>query len=309
MALYNYMDFGQVASRGEAIKGQRLKNQAASAEIASFQEKQKNRERAKLLRQQFDNTPAQIEALEGEGLFDEADQLRTSYIKQATATVNMLSGLRNGIDGNNYKELRSNLLQAGAIDSSMMPVDYSDNWFKKEIQQKKSNLNKLTRKWSERGVTFAQDLLVRDGVLDWEGKPYTKNLETGSKSGETDKFKMKASDSNAISRYASELYGGMWDPITQRFAGLNKDQAKDVAAVSEAAARIYMANEGRLPHAQAVSRAARQMGIDVRDIIGDRERTGSSNDPNNVRQKLEELRKARELTKPNSPIQGYINRP
>lgn len=276
---YNYMDYGKIVSQGEAIKGQRLRNQAASAEIQAYQDQTKNRKRAHQIRQQFENTPAQIEALETEGLFKEADQLRESYIKQSVGGIQMIDALREGVNKENYKEFRSKMLQSGAVDPDFLPVEYSDDWFRKESESRKKTFSQLTRKWEEQGAIFSEQI-ERDnqGNITWRSGPMREDKE-GEKS-----FSMKAADSNAISRYATELYGGMWDPMTQRFSGLNKDQAKDVAAISERAAKIYSANEGRIPHAEAVSRAARQMGIDIRDLT--RERQEASDDPLNIRRKL-----------------------
>lgn len=74
---------------------------------------------------------------------------------------------------------------------------------------------------------------------------------------------LKSSDTNAIHRQAASLYGGVYDPQTGEFRGLDAGSAKNALAISEQASRIYQEGRGRVSHSEAVSRAARQSGIDI----------------------------------------------
>ena len=92
--------------------------------------------------------------------------------------------------------------------------------------------------------------------------PTEKDVKGSGKKG----FEMKASDSNAIHGQAAGLYGGTWDPQTQRISGVTKDQESNVAAISEEASRIYKESGGQKTHAQSVAEAARKLGIDIQQL-------------------------------------------
>jgi hypothetical protein len=66
---------------------------------------------------------------------------------------------------------------------------------------------------------------------------------------------LKASDTNAIYRQAAGLYGGMFDPMTGRIAGLNREQSEQVQSIAARASQLYMQSEGALDHASAVQQA------------------------------------------------------
>lgn len=68
-------------------------------------------------------------------------------------------------------------------------------------------------------------------------------------------FQLKASDTNAIYRQAAGLFGGMYDPITGRIAGLNPEQAETVQRIAARASQLFMEGEGKVDHATAVEQA------------------------------------------------------
>lgn len=74
---------------------------------------------------------------------------------------------------------------------------------------------------------------------------------------------LKASDTNAIHRQATALYGGIIDPASGKVTGLNPDQERNVQAISSRASRIYADGQGKVTHSEAVAEAARELGIAV----------------------------------------------
>jgi hypothetical protein len=263
--LGNVFDAGQVMKDREDIQTRRIKNSMLATEQKQQEEMIANRDKARKIRAAMASMPEQIQELEAKGLFDEADKLRDGYINQQYNGVKMLTAMRAGINADNYKEWRSKQIQAGTFEPEMLPVEYSDDWFRKEQKKAKSTLQTHTRKWGEQGATFAQDFITTDGEITWEGKPYQdgKGRGVSGGAGSDNGFAMKSSDSNSIRNASASLFGGMWDPQTGQYSGLNKEVNKEVAAVSAEAAKIYAANEGRIPHDQAVARAARKIGINI----------------------------------------------
>jgi len=80
-----------------------------------------------------------------------------------------------------------------------------------------------------------------------------KRQPTGGGGGSSDKGGLKASDTNAIYKQAAGLFGGTFDPITGRIAGLSREQSETVQQIASRASQLYV--EGGLPHATAVEQA------------------------------------------------------
>lgn len=275
---FHTFDYGNVLANAEAIKGQRLRNRILGRESQEQANVIANRERAREIRQQIEGMPAQIEAMERAGLQGEADALRESYLRTRIQGVQMIDTMRDVIDETNWKAFRSDMIRSGTMDGAMLPVEYDANWFRQQREEQIGDLKTITLRWGdEEGRIVERMLAERDGQVVWEGDPYE---TTGSQSerrqqasaGQSEAFTVEAADSNAITRAAAELYGGFYDPVTQRFEGL-RGQEQNVLSVAEEASRIYAENQGRLPHSQAVAEAARVKGIDI-------ERLGPRSIPN-----------------------------
>lgn len=68
----------------------------------------------------------------------------------------------------------------------------------------------------------------------------------------------RAADTNAIYRQAAGLFGGMWDPISGRVAGLSREQSEQAQRIASRASQIYAS--GQVPdHATAVDIALQEM--------------------------------------------------
>jgi hypothetical protein len=267
---YNFLDFGRAALLHERIGLNKKQNEIVGMELEQRQNQLQNRQKAMEVRNTFDGMPAQIEEMEKRGLWDEADKLRNSYVTTRLNEVQMIQAMRDGIDENNYKQVRSELLQTGAILPEMWPTEYSDEWFDKQLKDKQGNLTKLTRKWAEQGNIFSQDIIQQDGSIRWQGEPYQNPDDMPSGGGRGGKpWQVTSGDTGQLYKIAGSIYGGMWDPITEQYQGLNKTQSQEVMAIAEEASRIYAENEGRLPHAEAVARAQRKAGVNIKRLDQD----------------------------------------
>ena len=291
---FRVMDFGQAARTGAAIEGAQLRNKALGMEITEQEDMLRNRKKAQEIRMQFERTPDQIEALEDAGMYDEADKLRNGWMDMAIKEINMIKGMRDGINEKNYESVREALINKGSITGEMWPMEYSDDWFREVEEQKKGNFQRWTTRWAENGVIMAQDYVAQEGVVDWSltGDPYqdpAAKKKTGDGTGDGSKFKYTASDSNAIRRGAAEMFGGFYDPVTGGFKGLDRDTAERVTGLSSLAQKLYM-RAGRagqqIPHDTALAQAARVMRIRVPNLdeqanidnllgFGERDRTAT----------------------------------
>jgi hypothetical protein len=274
--MFQTFDYGSSVQSGQMIQENRLKNQALADDQQQRQDMLRNRKKAQEVREMYDTMPDQIAALESESLYEQADDLRNQYIKTRKTEVDLLTTLRDSIDETNYKQFRSELLTSGAVTPDMMPVEYSDDWFRKQKDDKLGKLNQFTQTSFENGAIMSRDTVTQDGKVRWDltGKWYdtakSKKTGSGSGAGSGKAFEFKPADTNAIAKQAAELYGGFWDPVTQRISGLDPVKAQKVQTIREQASRIFgderSKGNGAFSHSVAVSRAARLAGVPIEDL-------------------------------------------
>lgn len=90
---------------------------------------------------------------------------------------------------------------------------------------------------------------------------------------------LSAADTNAIYRQAAGLFGGTFDPITGRIAGLNREESQTVQSIAARASQMYMQAGGKLDHATAVQRAFQEVRDGARaPTPSDQPRTFASED-------------------------------
>jgi hypothetical protein len=262
---FRTMDYGNIMANAEATKRMRLGNEILGMDNQEQQNIIANRERANQIRAQVDGMPAQIEQLEAAGLMQEADELRNSYITTRMNSVQMLEAMRDAITEENYKQVRQDLIQAGAIDGSMWPTEYSDRWFREQVERQRSDLTRLTRQWGDAGRVMAQDLVTRDGEILWEGEPYetTESFRARTRAGDEDPWAIEAADTNSIRSAAADLFDGFYNPVSGRYEGLDDPERSQIASIAEEASRIYASGQGQIPHSRAVAEAARKLGIEI----------------------------------------------
>ena len=263
VSTFKIANIGEAVQSGQQIQYNRLKNEAIGMDVQEAKDMLANRKKAAEIRAHYDGLPAQIEALDKAGMFDQADGLRNDYIKTRLTEVSVIEGMRPGISGKNYQQIRQDFLQAGAIEPNMWPVEYSDEWFRKESKDKKGALTTQTRKWGQDGAIMSQDFVQGDGEINWKGTPYADPDDMAE--GQAANFTFKASDSNELGEQSERLYGGTWDPISKTIVGLDKEKAAKVAEVHSLSAKIYAQGEGQIPHPVAFAQAARRLGIRIPD--------------------------------------------
>lgn len=148
----------------------------------------------------------------------------------------MLSGTVTGEDGSVYGYTRGG--RASALkDESGKPI--------KERQ----------KPISEPLVQVQQD----DGSVTYMPRSEAVGKKRPTPTSQLDKpFAMKATDTNSIYRQAAGLFGGMYDPMTGRIGGLNREQAQTVQGIASRASQIYMEGGGQVDHATAVDQAFKE---------------------------------------------------
>ena len=264
---------GNVFNLGQSLTaGQRY--QAGQLGLKENQNIIANRKKANDIRRQYEAMPDQIDQLEQQGLFDEAAKLRNNYIQTKKSAIEMFENVGHMVAPEDYQQFRSDMIQSGSITPDLMPVQYKKNWWRPEAQKQRGNLSTLTRKWGGQGAVMSQDLVTQDGQVIWTGQPY-KDKKSKSGSGSGKPFRMSASDSNSIAKAVGAIFG-LWDPITNQYKILNRDQTKQVASINEEASKIYNANQGIITHAESVARAARRMNIKIPNL----EKDPKSSNPN-----------------------------
>lgn len=164
-----------------------------------------------------------------------------------------------------------NFVNSLEVSGLVEPGSVSKTWDKVESPKMLDNLMRnvkgLVEKFSEfrtvpgtGGTTVAQYGEDSGKAVNVRAADPHKGKATGGASG------IKAADSNAIDKATGELMGGTYHPVTGEFSGLNEAQQAERAAVSSRAEQIFMEGQGKVAHRQAVVQAAREMGVDIRDL-------------------------------------------
>jgi hypothetical protein len=281
-AQFRTLNYGQAVQAGQQISYNRLRNETIGMENEKAQDMLRKRKQAEEIRSHFDKMPEQIDALEKAKLFDEADKLRDTFIKTRKAEVEVIGAMRKGINKENYKDVRSQMLQSGMITPGMWPEEYDDKWFIDQEKTKKATITSYTRHWTQQGSTgvWSQDVEQQGGDIKREGAPYQDpKLQGGYGKGKgAGSDATKAADSNSIRAGVAQYYGGTYDPQTGRFSGLDKTLTTKVLEASAEAENIYEQSDRKIGHDVAIARALRKYGHVVKDP-----EDPTANDPARIR--------------------------
>lgn len=113
-------DLGSTLSNVETIKGQRLRNRLASAQIASAERTAETRQRRLEMEKLYDQLPDRIAAFRQAGMHEEAAQAFDTYVQMNQTQADALKLLTPF----NYKKIRSDLIKSGVVDGEEIPVNY-----------------------------------------------------------------------------------------------------------------------------------------------------------------------------------------
>lgn len=267
---FQNLDYGRVQSNIEGIKGQRLKNALLGQQVSSNEQKERIRQQRQQIRQMTDNAGEAAQQMEAAGDFEGARMIRETATERLNNTIKTINDVQGWVtDQDTYDQLRSNLLQAGAIEPDEMPVEFKRSFFANQVKKLRGDIKKLTfTQADEEGQPVAQDIITNALGERVEGRPYDPRQAraTAKADGKGGAAGIKATDAGEIRRQAAQLYGGFYDPATGQFSGLDPDKASKVQALQEEAERIYA--QGQLSHGRAVTAAARRLGIDITDASG-----------------------------------------
>lgn len=269
MPEFRTLDAGKAIARGQDIKRSRIVNEMLGYDRDERVATIKNRAKAQRIREQYERTPEQIEQMEQQGLFEQADKLRQSYIQSKVSAVNLIKTMRQGINADNYKQFRQDMIQSGAITGELMPIEYSEKWWNEQEEKEKGDIKNLTRKWGEGGLTWAQDIQFQDGEVLNIGDKYRPSEDLKARSGGSGggkPWQVTASDSNSIRSAVATYHGGTWDATTGQFKGLDKAQTATATSQAEEATRLYRLEQGQISHNEVAARAIRRGGQKVPNI-------------------------------------------
>ena len=271
---FDTLDYGNAALKGQEIKHARQRNEASARSAQDEEDRRAKAAEAQQIRQQLETMPAAIEEMDRRGFYEEADKLRTNYVNQMVSGAGIAQSLGTSLNENNYKQVRADMIQSGAITGDMWPTEYSAKFWEDQVKKVRGDIETHTRRWAKDGVIFNQDFLTQDGSIIWEGSAFENSSDRESRTdannaanGGQANFKYSASDDNAMGNQATRLFGGTFDPQSGQFSGLDPEKSRRVQAVHTHATELYQAARGRLTHAQAVRQSAIALGISIEDPV------------------------------------------
>ena len=274
------VDIGEAFRTGEAVKGARTQNRLASLtlsekerEIAERPERERQkRERQNLLTglrtkavagdsgasQQLlaldpDGGPAFIDAV------SKMDDRKRESTRRAVEEIGQLSayvlqGQNPEEQARRYSLMRSNIDPDAA---ARLPEQYDPGFMELSLS-KATAMDKLLEAPTVRTIG-GEDVAYRGGrEIERKAKP----VKGGA--GRTGAGVLKSADESLMYRQAGKLLDGIFDQAGN-ITNLEPDARSRVQAIATEAANIFV-KEGNITRSEAVKRAAKAYGLDVKDV-------------------------------------------
>jgi len=283
------IDMGQVYKTTEAVKGSR---QTRKANALAMDWKKEDRESARQRSQTINQLRTKVAAGGEEGKQAErqliafapaeATKVQEAFAnmdkrqrKQASENVETLGRVSTFVlegqtveeQSQRYQRARANL--APEIVANM-PEEYDPNFVQIGLARARELEDMLG---NPEQITFGgEDRLYKDGrqIESTTSNALLKQQAGGSGSD------FKSSDENLMYKQAAALFGGHTDPVTGQMKNILNSDVPKVQAIVTRAAELFQSGETQT-RSQAVTEAARQLGISVQNLGG-----GGSKDRNQL---------------------------
>jgi len=272
------IDMGQVYRTTEAVKGSR---QQRKANALALDWKKEDRESARQRGQTLNQLRSRVaaggedgrqaereliafapeEAVKVQEAFSNMDERQRKQAEESIETLGRASAfiLEGGTpeeQAQRYQRARQNVAPEIA---AQMPEEYDPNFVMMGLAQARE-LDDMLK--NPEKITFGgEDRLYKDGQ---QIESTTSNALLRKQAGGGD-GRMKPSDTNAIYRQAAAFFGGIADPVTGQMKNILQSDVPKAQAIAAEASRLFRTGEAN-DHSEAVSMAARQLGISVRDL-------------------------------------------
>jgi len=133
-----------------------------------------------------------------------------------------------------------------------------------QVEKGSGEVNVLARPQAPRAPSEFNALAATAGLTPEQKAEYARNiLARKGQPARAAGAGYKSADAGRIMSAAAGLFGGIWDPETQRIIGISKDVQKRVLAIASRAEQIYRAKQGAIGHLQAARQAAVDYGIEI----------------------------------------------
>ena len=261
MGDFDTINYAQIVSNAEQVKGQQFRNQLLGQAVEENKNVIERRRKLRKIEEEHNNRPARIAALHEAGMHEEARPLEQFHWQSLQSAYSSAKNLSTVITKDTWKQSREAYINAGG-NPSYMPVEYDANWFKKKEKETLGDLKKFSLTYGGQGEnvgkTMSQDIVQQDGKIVHRGKPYEAGSQVRKPAGSGPKG-LKPSDLNALYKFVSNEFGGTFyrDPATGNLEifleGEDATQANDMALLAAEFMR-----KGT-PIAQAVERARQEV--------------------------------------------------
>jgi hypothetical protein len=271
------IDMGEVYRTTEAVKGSR---QQRKANALALDWKKEDRESARQRGQTLNQLRSRVaaggedgrqaereliafapeEAAQVQEAFKSMDERQRKQMEENVETLGrmnsyILSAGTKQEQAQRYELARQNVSPELA---SKMPEEYDPNFVQMGLARARE-LDDMLKNPEQ--ITFGgEDRLYKDGQMIESTTSNALLKEQAGGSGSD----FKSSDENLMFRQAAELLGGIFDQ-QGNLQNLNPENRSKVQAITTRAAQLYSQGQAKTRSA-AVTQAARQLGISVRDL-------------------------------------------
>jgi len=297
---FDTLDYGAAVQSGQQITENRIRNQMLGVAQQEQQNIIRNRQKAEDIRRTIDETPDQIRELEKAGLFDQADQLRDSYVQQQELGLKLIKSQRAGINKDNYKVWREQMIKGGTMPYWMLPEEYSEEWFAEKETEAEMRISTI----SVRSGDQQRDFVVKGGKIIFKGEGYdaddpdkgpTKVLTTtftdpntkvvmmqdfhyvngeevpagpaypASERSGGKPWQMTPEQLNGIKKSVAEIFEGKYDSISGEYQlpEAREAERKHISGLVREAEKTYKNAKGQIGMHEAAMQAIEKAGLKI----------------------------------------------
>lgn len=275
-------NFLQQAATAESVRGARIRNQLSANQLALSEEAQANLERVRQMRRTQETGADIVRELRASGHNDAADMFIQQQQEQYLNAQKLVSEAARWVkDATTYENLRSSLIQEGAIEPEDMPVNYDPRWFQAEAGRIKNKLSTFNRdvRVDPQGRRVQQQVIQdASGRVVGQGPEFVspqdrresrlardmrqrREARQRKELAET-RPELRPAVSNSINRAVGEALGGTFDIVTGRIQLKDQQSRQRLIQLSELAEDLLKTGEASSIN-EAVARAFREAGIPI----------------------------------------------
>lgn len=263
MGDFDTINYAQIVSNAEGVKGQQFRNQLLGQAVEQNKNVIERRRKMRKIEEEHKNRPARIAALHEAGMHEEARPLEEFHWQSLQNAFQSAENLSKVVTKENWKQTREAYINGGG-NPAYMPVEYDAEWFQERKKETKGDLKKFSVNYGGQGAnagkTMSRDFVQQDGEIVGQGKPYEAGSQVRKPAPRAgSEKKLTPSDLNALYKFVANEFGGTFhrDPSTGTLEIFL--EGEDAKMANDMALRAAALWEGGMSYPKAIETARQEV--------------------------------------------------